>query len=143
VRIPSHLRSGETSFNMTPMIDVVFLLIIFFLVSSHLVKQENRMNLNLSRARAGREAVDDKSPRIVINVRADGTTWITGSQIASQDIAPRLRREKKRLGDAMKVRIRGDRAVPYRFIEPILVQCTKAGIWDFNVAVVRKGGKAR
>ncbi len=41
---------------MTPMIDVTFLLIIFFLVSSHLAKQENFLKLDLPTAAAG--AVD-------------------------------------------------------------------------------------
>ena len=49
MRVPSNLRSGSLGFNMTPMIDVVFLLIIFFLVSSHLAKQEVQMPLPLAR----------------------------------------------------------------------------------------------
>ncbi|MCA9180756.1 MAG: biopolymer transporter ExbD, partial [Planctomycetales bacterium] len=45
MRTPKLLAAGSASINMTPMIDVVFLLIIFFLVSSHLAKQENQVEL--------------------------------------------------------------------------------------------------
>ena len=47
MRLPHNGQSRELSNNMTPMIDVVFLLIIFFLVSSHLARQESRVPLEL------------------------------------------------------------------------------------------------
>ena len=43
MRIPARAISGDVGFNMTPMIDVVFQLIIFFLLSSHLAKQETQL----------------------------------------------------------------------------------------------------
>ena len=53
MHIPSYARSKEVGFNMTPMIDVVFLLIIFFLVSSHLAKQESQMEIDLPNTESG------------------------------------------------------------------------------------------
>ena len=47
MRVPTRSVSGEVGFNMTPMIDVVFQLIIFFLLSSHLAKQEKEVPLPL------------------------------------------------------------------------------------------------
>ena len=47
MRVPSNLARGSLGFSMTPMIDVVFLLIIFFLVSSHLAQQEVQLDLDL------------------------------------------------------------------------------------------------
>ena len=40
MRCPTNIARGSVGFNMTPMIDVVFLLIIFFLVASHLSQKE-------------------------------------------------------------------------------------------------------
>ena len=54
------------------MIDVVFLLIIFFLVSSHLARQESSMELKLPNAVAGKEDFDQTTARITINVESDG-----------------------------------------------------------------------
>ena len=53
MRTPNHTQDGGVHFNMTPMIDVVFLLIIFFLVSSHLAKQEVHLELPLPAADSG------------------------------------------------------------------------------------------
>ncbi|MBT6848587.1 MAG: biopolymer transporter ExbD, partial [Planctomycetaceae bacterium] len=55
MQTPRYARSKETGFNMTPMIDVVFLLIIFFLVSSHLARQETQLELDLPEASSGEQ----------------------------------------------------------------------------------------
>ena len=60
MRVPNHLESQRFGFNMTPMIDVVFLLIIFFLVSMEMNKQENRMQLDLSEGDTGTRQVDEE-----------------------------------------------------------------------------------
>ena len=68
MRLPNHLSRGGLGFNMTPMIDVVFLLIIFFLVSSHLARQEVQLDLDLPRAASGLRTPQDEARRIVVNV---------------------------------------------------------------------------
>ncbi len=57
MRLPTqqHTDRGRLDVKMTPMIDIVFLLIIFFLVSSHLAKQEVQLDLDLPAAESGRE----------------------------------------------------------------------------------------
>ena len=55
MRVPLSNRRHRLEMNMTPMIDVVFLLIIFFLVSSHLQKQEAHAELDLPTAETGDE----------------------------------------------------------------------------------------
>ena len=44
--------------------------------------------------------------------------------------------ESMRGGESLEVRIRSDRRVPYRVIEPILVACAKAGAWNVTFAVI-------
>ena len=69
MRVPSNLSRGSVGFNMTPMIDVVFLLIIFFLVSSHLARQEVQLDLDLPPATSGHAPEEDESVRrVVVNV---------------------------------------------------------------------------
>jgi len=59
MRVVSNLSRGSLGFNMTPMIDVVFLLIIFFLVSSHLAQQETQLELDLPEATSGTRPTED------------------------------------------------------------------------------------
>ena len=72
---------------MTPMIDVVFQLIIFFLVTNHLVKQEEQLQLPLPVAASGSEPVEENIPRLTINVLEDGTLMLAGRTLTPDDLA--------------------------------------------------------
>ena len=138
MRIPSRAISGDIGFNMTPMIDVVFLLIIFFLLSSHLAKREKQLPLSLPAAASGREQQPDHRPRLTINVLADGTLVVASRPMAPEDLVSLFRDRRALHGDRLEVRIRGDRGVRYSRVEPILFACVRAGIWNVGFAVQQK-----
>lgn len=123
---------------MTPMIDVVFLLIIFFLVSSHLAKQESQLELDLPNAVSGQDDIDQDVPRITVNVKKDGGLWISGRQIGVEQLKQTFATVLKKEGDQLEVRIRGSRSAPYSTVEPIMLACTEVGIWNVKYAVFRE-----
>lgn len=131
-------RPRRLGFNMTPMIDVVFLLIIFFLVSSHLARQESQVKLTLPVAESGDEEPAVATRRVTINVTEDGSLTLAGRAVPVVDIGNRLKLAKQELGDEMEVRIRSSRLTPYSFIEPVMLACTRQGIWNVKYAVYRK-----
>lgn len=137
MQVPNHLRSGEVGFNMTPMIDVVFLLIIFFLVSSHLAKQEAQMELPLPVAESGSMESEAESRRVTVNVRHDGQLLLAGRAVRPTELVERLRDKSADAGTDLEVRIRSDRAVEYRYVEPIMLACARSGIWNVTFAVYR------
>jgi len=140
MRLPEIRHRGSMEFNMTPMIDVVFLLIIFFLMSSHLAQQENQLELNLPSASSGRRAGDDVTRRVTFNVLGDGTILVGGGAVAREALRPLLEYETRSAEQELQVRIRCDRAVPYRFVEPIMLACVQSGVWNVTFAVVRPDG---
>jgi len=75
MRAPSHPGRGAIGLNMTPMIDVVFLLIIFFLVSSHLARQEVELQLDLPEAGTGERPAEDDTRRVIVNVLPPAEPW--------------------------------------------------------------------
>ncbi len=135
MHIPQYKTDRRFGFNMTPMIDVVFLLIIFFLVSSHLARQETQMELNLSVAESGEEDIDFEAPRVTINLKADGSLWLAGRVIGVDRLPERLTAIRAEEGDQLEVRIRGSRDAPYSSAEPIMLACVKSGIWNVKYAV--------
>jgi len=137
VRVPSNLKPGQADFNMTPMIDVVFLLIIFFLVSSHLAKQEAQMPLPLPTAKSGQEIIDDQQPRVVVNIEADGSLILAGRRVPQDQLTNRLATERARSGDSIELRIRCDRETPYANVKPVMLAATEAGIWSIAFSVIR------
>ena len=138
MRAPRSSLSRKVGINMTPMIDVVFLLIIFFLVSSHLVRQETQIELALPIAKSASEDKDLDVPRVTLNVKADGQLLLAGREIDIERLEPRLRELREKEGERLEVRLRGSRDTPYTYVEPILVACTKVGIWNVSFAVYNK-----
>ena len=138
MHVPQYFANRRIGFNMTPMIDVVFLLIIFFLVSSHLAKQESSMELQLPAAMAGQEDFDQTTSRITINVKRDGSLWLGGQQIEAQQLTARFSQLRAEQGEGVEVRIRGSREAAYSTFEPIMLACTKASIWNVKYAVYRE-----
>ncbi|MFT5301192.1 MAG: biopolymer transport protein ExbD [Mariniblastus sp.] len=138
MQIPQHKSNRKYGFNMTPMIDVVFLLIIFFLVSSHLARQESQMDLELPIAVSGQDDVDLETPRITINVKTDGSLWLAGRPVAKEQLKERFIDARDKQGDDIEVRIRGSRSAPYSTVEPIMLACTGAKIWNVTYAVYRE-----
>jgi biopolymer transport protein ExbD len=138
MRTPLRRSSTSTQINMTPMIDVTFQLIIFFLLSSHLAQQETQMELALPAASSGDQAAVDDRPRLSVNVRADGSVTLGSTPTTNDEMSGRLQKEREKLGPDMEVRIRADRSVPYKAVEPILLACADAGIWNVTFAVVKR-----
>jgi len=138
MRAPRYKPLQRYGFNMTPMIDVVFLLIIFFLVSSHLAKQESSLELKLPVALSGEDDVPRNTPRITVNVKPDGQLQVRGASIDRDSLLALLQAARQAEPNAsIEVRIRGSRAAPYSSVEPIMLACTKAGIWNVTYAVYR------
>ena len=138
MQIPQHKSNRKYGFNMTPMIDVVFLLIIFFLVSSHLAKQESQMDLDLPTASTGQDDLELETPRITINVKSDGSLWLAGRPIAKEQLKQTFLDAKAKQGEEIEVRIRGSLAAPYSTVEPIMLACAGARISNVKYAVYRE-----
>ena len=138
MRLPRYGRSRTVDFNVTPLIDVVFLLIIFFLVSSHLARQETQLELDLPSATSGQEAHASTAPRVTINVLPDGRLLLGGDEVSGDELTGRLQVERQETAGDLEVRLRADRNVAYQAVEPVLLACAKARIWNVSIAVVHE-----
>ena len=140
MRVPLSNRRHRLEMNMTPMIDVVFLLIIFFLVSSHLQKQEAHAELDLPTAETGAENTPTDTRTLTVNIssRQDNYQIAFGARIIPpSNLLSQLQSELKRAKGKIEVRIRVDRTAPYRVVEPILAGCAQLDIWNVQFAVIR------
>ena len=131
-------RGGGVGINMTPMIDVVFQLLIFFLVSSHLAKQEGQLPLPLPSATTG-ERPDEASTgrRVTLNIQSDGLLLLAGRPTTESELPARLSRLRDEQGPSVELRLRVDRRAAYAAVEPVLAACAEVGVWNVAFAVVR------
>jgi len=130
------------SINLTPMLDVIFQLVIFFLVSSTLIKQEVSMPLQLPEAKTFMPAAESDNRKITLNIPAAGQVYFGTTLLPPERLSEQLpkifRREVEQRGEDAELRIRINKDVPYGPVAPILVQAAKAGIWKVSFAVNEK-----
>jgi len=139
MRTPSSTARGSVGFNMTPMIDVVFLLIIFFLVSSHLARQELQVALDLPAATTSEPTTESSdAPRLTINVLDDGRAVVGGQTLDRDALERMIEYESRRRDRPLEVRLRSDRRAPYASVEPAMIACARAGVWRVTFAVTEQ-----
>lgn len=136
MRIPTREHRKRLQFNITPMIDVVFLLIIFFLVASHFVRSEQAEAIDLAEA-TQEEKKNPKALPFVVTIRKDRTMSIRGEDVDHARIDQLILAGKQEQGQRFEVHVRADKTVPFRIIEPVMLACARAGV-IFKFAVFLK-----
>ena len=131
--------------NVTPLIDVIMCLIIFFLVCGRLAAQESNDKVVIPRAQRGQE-MSEQRDRLVINVvpnspdhpnpTVEPTIYVRGERWGMNELTMKLRKEKADAPD-LKVILRADQAITYQWIAPILVACAQADIKSVNFSTKR------
>jgi biopolymer transport protein ExbD len=134
MRIPARRRSGSLGFNLTPMIDVVFNLIVFFLVASHFSQAQSDVPVALPKATQASAGEADPD-RLTITVTSEGRWSVAGKPVALADIETMIKEGADRAPGVFSVHIRGDRSARYEFIEPLLLASARNQVTSvrFNV----------
>ena len=128
----------DAKLDMTPMIDVVFQLIIFFVVTAAM--QDKAMETNVRMAMAPNGPVETvKDPRTVtVDVIADGTIQIMKSRISEGQLFTVLNNARKTAGQSTPVVIRGDLTTKHEAIKRVMDICGKAGLWKIRFAALKE-----
>lgn len=132
----SELKPKPARMNLTPMIDVVFLLIIFFVVSNTMMQRDLSMQLDLPAAAGGESDTESATGKIIVNIDAAGNLFFGTAPVTRDELLAALLKEKTNAARPLEVRIRTDRSVRYEKIEPVLILCVEAGITDVAFSVV-------
>lgn len=135
MRVVRSTDQPKVRLNLTPMIDVTFQLILFFLLAGHMAQQESQIDLMLPQARTGEKMAETDTRRLVINVLSDGPVLLAGEVLSAERLSQLLAAERN-ASEKVEVRIRTDRDTPYRFISPILLACARTGLWNVSFAVI-------
>ena len=128
----------EGVMNMTPMIDVVFQLIIFFVVTAAM--QDKAMETNVRMAMAPNGPTEEvKDPRTVqVDVIEDGTIQIMKTRISEGQLLTILNNARKSSGQSTPVVIRGDMTTKHEAIKRVMDLCGKAGLWKIRFAALKE-----
>ncbi|MFQ5494429.1 MAG: ExbD/TolR family protein [Phycisphaerae bacterium] len=113
---------------MTPMIDMVFLLLIFFLVATTFHQTEREMQIALPFA-ASSSPISTLLQELIVNVDADGAIIVAGRKTAPDDLRAMVS-DAVKLNPERKVTVRGDRRTAYANIVAVLDICKAAGVQE-------------
>ncbi len=123
----------QPTLNLTPMIDIVFLLIIFFMLGTKFTELERNIGLHVPQvAKAG--ALTRAPHRRLVEVHRDGSITLDQEAVDLEQLRARLidaRRQYEDLG----VLVRGDRKAEYQGVATVLSVCKQAGIRDLGISV--------
>ena len=126
--------SAISSLSITPLIDVVFLLLIFFLVSSRFSEEERELDLNLPSVT---EALPSsmQPDEIVINIDHEGRYFIEGAFRQIEQVEQILRRAQANNPLTQTVVIRGDKETNWEQVAIAISLCKKVGINEFTATI--------
>ncbi|MGD9854278.1 MAG: ExbD/TolR family protein [Planctomycetaceae bacterium] len=137
MKVPQRERPPGIRFNVTPLIDVVFLLVIFFLVTAHFAQNEQLEAVELPQASAAADG-SESALRMVVSVTADGSLFVKGRPIAPEEFELLLHENTQGRSADYEVRIRSDQSVPYEKVEPLLLGSLRAGVTKIGFNVTKK-----
>jgi len=126
-------KAPPVGFQLAPMIDIIFLLLAFFIVTYQLTDNEKVMEISLPAASEGKAKERDNLEK-VINIHADGRVVIDQQELTLDQFEQKMKL-LVRVNKNQPVRLRGDEATPYKKIVDVIDRCSKAGIWNFSFAI--------
>ncbi len=115
---------------LSPMIDMMFLLLIFFIVSTMYMSEVRTIPVKLPVAA---RTQTQSAVKFSVTIKDEGVYWLQDKHIAEKDLVARAREEQKR-DENFTVILRADESVPYRAVIRLLDEFKKAGVSRVGLA---------
>jgi biopolymer transport protein ExbD len=131
--LKTHL-DDEPTLNLTAMLDVMFLLIIFFMLGTRFVGAERKIQLNVPKV-ADKSTLSAAPSRCVVNVYLDGTITFDQQQVSLEQLTAKLTDARRQHND-LGVLVRGDGNDKYQRLVSVLNACKQAGIQNLGISVL-------
>ena len=120
-------RSTLTDINITPLVDVMLVLLIIFMVTAPLIQQGVQVNLPETRARS----IDAVEQKLVLSIKADRSLWLGAGDDAARIPMDRLEdllRANARVQREKELFLMADKTLPYGLVVEVMAAAQRAGI---------------
>jgi len=121
-------RGALSEINVTPLVDVMLVLLIVFMISAPLLTAG--VPIELPKTEAG--AVQDQSEPLTVSVRADGSIFIQEAPTAFSELAPRLQAMAGE-GMAKPIYVRADGRAAYAVVAQVMASLSTSGFTSINL----------
>ena len=120
-------RTTLTDINITPLVDVMLVLLIIFMVTAPLIQQGVQVNLPETRARS----IDAVEQKLVLSIKADRSLWLGAGDDAARipmDRLEELLRSNARVQREKELFLMADKSLPYGLVVEVMAAAQRAGI---------------
>ena len=135
---PAELKQGPV-IQMAPLIDMVFLTLVFFMTLSVFYQYESELNISVPKAQQAKNS--ERSPgEIVINIRSDGTVLVNQQKLSDDELKAMLKKISS-LFPNQPVIVRADKKTYHEHVIRVLDACAGANIWNIAFSVSKEEQK--
>ncbi|MBX3418264.1 MAG: biopolymer transporter ExbD [Pirellulaceae bacterium] len=127
-------RSAISAVNLMPLIDCVFLLLIFFLVASRISDEEPQLDLDLPSISEALPAIFQPQ-ELVVNIDAEGRIFVNGEFRQIEQVEQIMRQVQRSNPLTQAVVIRADRRTDWEHVATVLGLCKKVGIQQYSASI--------
>ena len=125
-------RSHAPAVQMASLMDIVFLLLCFFVTSSVFSQWETEVAITLPTAKSA--TIPGRMPgEIILNLNADGKVSVNGHALSLEEVTARLSRIAENF-PGQPVVIRADKTCSYETLMSLIDACRTANVWNFSLA---------
>ena len=125
--IRSDKKRDDIYINVTPMIDVMIFLIVFFLVATNFAQKEREQDVLLPETRGTGGLSKALEQNLIINVKKDGEVIVDGRKLGDKELQAFIARRHE-VASALKVKVRADKRTPYGDVATVLAIVERAGV---------------
>ncbi|MFL5301827.1 MAG: ExbD/TolR family protein [Anaeromyxobacteraceae bacterium] len=123
-------KGVKSDINVTPLVDVVLVLLIIFMVITPLLQRGKAVQL--PRAKVVSELKKGGDP-ILLSVTPDGKTWIDKTEVPRKELAEALTNEMVSRAGAPLI-IKGDRSLDYKTVREVILEVSKTRVIGVSLA---------
>ncbi len=135
MNLRKHAIPQHPGFMLAPLVDVLMLLLIFFLLTWNAARNENELDVKIPKAS---EAKEKSAPigDVVVNVKSDGSVVVNRRTLSSPELKDMLQ-GLVQLDSNQAVVIRGDETGAYKHVVEVLNTCSEAGVTNIAFATAK------
>ncbi len=133
---PAEMQKAQPGIPLAPLIDIVFITLIFYMTLSIFYQLETELSISVPRSEESQETV--RSPgEIIINLHDDGKIIVNQKPLAVQELEGMLKRISS-LYPSQPVIIRADKKTYHEDVIRVLDACAAANIWNIAFSTVKE-----
>ena len=132
-------KNEDVSLDMTPMIDVVFQLIIFFVVTLKMTDDKDT-SIKLADGRNGIVLTQDELPpsQLTIDVAKSGRVSMSNITMSDAMVVDAVKKRVRAYGTDFPCMIRADKETPHMYVAKVMNLCAAAGMWKVSFVAIQE-----